>query len=242
MTSQIDRLWPSPASALDDDALLDAYAFGADGGLRMNFVTSLDGAATRDGVSGALGGDADGRVFELIRRLADVVLVGAGTVRAEGYDAMRLDDDAVAWRTAHGFAPQPTFAIVSRSLNLDPESAVFADATVRPIVYGSREADSARAAALGEVADVVLDDDPVAVRSDLRARGLTRIHSEGGPSLFGSFVADGVVDELCLTAAPTLEAGGARRISTSPEASPTGMRLVTVLRSGDELLLRYAAA
>jgi hypothetical protein len=79
----IDRVWPDPAAELSDDALV-AELRGADPVLRVNFVSSVDGAATRDGLSGGLGDPADRRYFELLRRVADVVLVGAGTVRAEG--------------------------------------------------------------------------------------------------------------------------------------------------------------
>jgi riboflavin biosynthesis pyrimidine reductase len=81
--------------------------------------------------------------------------------------------------------------------------------------------------------------DPAIVRGDLVARGLPHVHGEGGPTLFGSFLVAGVVDELCLTLAPRLEAGAAGRITRDPLPAPTGMRLASVLRGGDELLLRY---
>ena len=247
MTARIDRLFPNPAGDLDDEALLAAYAFpDTVPWLRMNFVSSLDGAATRDGRSAGLGGDADSRVFTLLRRLADVVLVGAGTVRVEKYDEMELDEDAVAWRQRHGFAAQPTFALVSRSLDVDPSSAVFRDAPVRPIVYTVAAAPAERRQRLANVAEVVdAGDADVAlgqVRADLVRRGLGRIHSEGGPSLFGAGIAEGAIDELCLTLAPSLESGDGRRIADAAEAAPTAFRLATLLKSGDELLLRYVTA
>ncbi|MCA0435732.1 MAG: pyrimidine reductase family protein [Actinobacteria bacterium] len=261
---RIDRLWPDPATDLDDEALLATYATPsvpnpsdpdalpdlptqpARPWLRMNVIASLDGAATRDGRSGGLGDAADRRVFDLLRRLADAVIVGAGTVRDEGYGGLRLDPGAVSWREAHGLARQPTFVLVSRSLDLDPTSAVFTQAPVRPIIYTVPGADAARWAALAEVADVVaagsvdgVDVDPSWVRADLAGRGLVRLHSEGGPSLFGSFLAAGAVDELCLTVAPTLEAGDAGRISHAHRPARTGMALAAVLRADDELFLRY---
>ena len=246
MSARVDMLWPRRGDDLRDEAVLTAYAPPASepSWLRMNFVASLDGAATREGRSGGLGGDADRRVFELLRRWADAVLVGAGTVRAEGYGGMRVDEAAAAWRTAHGFAAQPVLALVSARLDLDPASAVFTVAPVRPVIYTVASADPARRDALAEVADVVVvgaaELDPVAVRADLAARGLRRIHAEGGPGVFGSFLAAGVVDELCLTLAPTLEAGSAERIARTEHAVPTGMRLAGILRSADdELLLRY---
>src|SRR5690606_21607809 len=139
----------------------------------------------------------------LLRRWADVILLGAGTARAEGYGAMKLPDDAVQWRIEHGLAPQPVFALVSRHLDLDPASPIFADAPVRPIIFTVASAPPAQRDAPSSVADVIDTGDaivdPGIVRTQLYARGLGRIHGEGGPTLFGTFLAAGAVDELCLT-------------------------------------------
>jgi riboflavin biosynthesis pyrimidine reductase len=239
----IDRVWPDPAAELSDDALV-AELRGAGPVLRVNFVSSVDGAATRDGLSGGLGDSADRRYFELLRRVADVVLVGAGTVRAEGYGPMRVSDESAAWRAAHGFAPHPVFAIVTGSRDLDPRSRIFTEAPVRPIVVTTPGYD---ARAFAEVADVVETgagervDAAVSVEA-LRARGLTSILCEGGPHLFGSLLAADVVDELCVTVEPTLEAGVAPRIAAGVLPEPRGLELAHVLRSGSTLLLRYARA
>ena len=242
----IDSLWPAPGTALTDEQLLESYAPAALPWLRMNFVSSLDGAVTRDGLSGGLGDDADHRVFELLRRWADVVLLGAGTARDEGYGAMALPEESVRWRLAHGLAPQPVFALVSQRLALDPVSPIFADAPVRPLVFTVEDAPAGPRTALAEVADVVTvgarEVEPMRVREELRRRDMLRIHSEGGPTLFGAFLAAGAVDELCLTLAPTLEAGPAQRIAHAMPAVPTAMELAGVLRAGDELLLRYRRA
>ena len=242
----IDALWPAPLTALSDEQLLESYAPPPGTWLRMNFVSSLDGAVTRDGLSGGLGDDADHRVFELLRRWADVVLLGAGTARAEGYGAMVLPEDSVRWRLAHGLAAQPVFALVSRRLDLDPASPIFAEAPVRPLVFTVEGSPAGQRAALAEVADVVTvgesEVDPLRVREELGRRELLRIHSEGGPTLFGAFLTAGAVDELCLTLFPTLEAGPAPRITHALPATPTAMRLAGVLRAGDELLLRYTRA
>src|SRR5699024_4155563 len=214
--------------------------------LRMNFISSLDGAVTRDGLSGGLGDEADHRVFELLRRWADVVLLGAGTARDEGYGAMALPEESVRWRLAHGLAPQPVFALVSQRLALDPDAPLFADAPVRPLVFTVEDAPAGPRGALAEVADVVTvgarEVDPMRVREELRRRGLLRIHSEGGPALFGAFLAAGAVDELCLTLAPTLEAGPAQRLAPAMPAVPTALERAGGLRAGDELLLRYRRA
>lgn len=234
------------AGALDDDALASAYAV-ADRRvqtLRMNFVASLDGSATAQGLSGGLGGPADKVVFDLLRRLTDVVLVGAGTVRAEGYGAMRLSDADAAWRTDRGLAAQPAFALVSGRLDLDPTSDVFAKAPVRPLVLTSAAAPAAARAALEEVADVISCGDehvePREVVDALIERGLPQILCEGGPSLFGSLIAADLVDELCLTVSPLLEGGAGIRISHGEAEAVRGMRLVHVLFSDGLLLTRYA--
>src|SRR5690606_15464855 len=173
---------------LDDDALIAVLREPV---LRVNFVSSVDGAATRDGLSGGLGDAADRRYFELLRRVADVVLVGAGTVRAEGYGPMRVSDASVAWREAHGLTPHPVFAIVSGSLDLDPASRIFTEAPIRPIVVTTPGRD---VAPFAEIADVVESGvgeriDAAAAIEALRARGLSRILCEGGPHLFCSLIA-----------------------------------------------------
>ncbi|MGN6272036.1 MAG: pyrimidine reductase family protein [Protaetiibacter sp.] len=235
----IDRVWPDAASDLSDDALVSVLREPV---LRVNFVSSVDGAATRDGLSGGLGQPADRRYFELLRRVADVVLVGAGTVRAEGYGPMRVSDASAAWREAHGMPPHPVFAIVSGSLDLDPASRIFAEAPVRPIVMTTPGRDAAAFAELADVVECGAGErvDVVAVVAALRGRGLARILCEGGPHLFGSLLAADVVDELCVTLEPSLEAGTARRIAAGILPEPRGLDLVHVLRSGSTLLLRYA--
>ena len=242
----IESLWPTPCAELTDEQLLELYAPPAGTWLRMNFVTSLDGAVTRDGLSGGLGGEADGRVFELLRRWADVLLLGAGTARLEGYGAMRLPEAAERWREEHGLASQPVCALVSRQLDLDPDSPLFTDAPVRPLVFTVCAAPAERLEALSPVADVVEVGetvvDPHRVRAELEARGHRRIHSEGGPTLCGAFLEAGAVEELCLTLAATLEAGQGSRLAHSPQAVPTAMELAGVLRGGEELLLRYTRA
>lgn len=245
MTS-IDSLWPTPGTDLSDEQLLALYAPPTGTWLRMNFISSLDGAVTRDGLSGGLGDEADHRVFELLRRWADVVLLGAGTARTEGYGAMTLPEEAQRWRVEQGLAPQPVFALVTRRLDLDPASPIFTEAPVRPLIFTVSDAPAERRELLSQVAEILEVGetvvDPAIVRAQLEARGHARIHSEGGPTLFGSFLEAGVVDELCLTLAPSLEAGMAMRITQAPQSALTAMRLASVLRGGDELLLRYTKA
>lgn len=246
--TDIACLWPKRAEALTDDEIADLYSVSVPEAAwtRVNFVASLDGSATSDGRSGGLSDAADRRVFEVLRRLCDVVVVGAGTVRVEGYGGMRVSDDSARWRTAHGRAAQPTLVIVSNRLDLDPASSVFSDAPVRPIVVTCPAAPADRKVALDAVATVLeCGDAHVDTRQmiDMLAeRGLGRVHAEGGPRLFGSMVADSAADELCLTLSPVLEGGDGPRITGGVGTAPAGMRLAHVLVSGDTLLLRYLRA
>ena len=240
-SASIDRLWPEAAHALTDDDIVASLQSEVPV-LRVNFVSSVDGAVTHDGHSGGLSDEADKRHFELLRRVCDVVLVGAGTVRTEGYGPMRVSEDSARWRVANGLPEHPVFAIVSGELDLDPASRIFTEAPVRPIVFTtSRGAD--KVPGFAGVADVVVAGTKHVPGHDivaaLQERKLGNVLCEGGPHLFGSLLADGVVDELFLTVDPTLEAGDARRISAGELPDPARLSLASVLASGSTLLLRY---
>ncbi|MDQ7906589.1 pyrimidine reductase family protein [Phytohabitans sp. ZYX-F-186] len=241
--SRLIRLQPGPA--LDDGALADLYR--ADGPtLRVNFVTSVDGAVELDGFSEGLSGGPDKRVFGLLRMLCDGLMVGAGTLRHEGYRAVRLDEGRRAWRREHGLAEYPTLVVVSGALDLNPGQAAFAEAPVRPIVLTHGRAPADRRAALSAVAEVLTaGDDTVDLETALvrlRERGLAHLLCEGGPHLFGSLVAADLVDEVCLTVSPLVTGPGAGRITAGPPSPPKGMALRHVLESEGSLFLRYARA
>ncbi len=239
------------ARELDDGELLAAYGWDraaepARPYFRFNFVASVDGAVSWNGRSGELGDDADRRLFGLLRSTAQVILVGAGTVRAEGYAGELVSAQTRSWRTRQGLPAHPGIAVVSASLDLDPESGFFAAAPVKPLVLTTAAAPAGRRAALEEVADVVVAGartvEPGLAARALARRGAFRVLCEGGPTLFGSFQAAGLVDELCLTLSPVLAAGSSSRISAgTPELGLARLRLRHVLRSGDTLLLRYLA-
>jgi riboflavin biosynthesis pyrimidine reductase len=229
---------PSSVSGSADPDLVGHYAYPH--GLttpyvRVNFVSSADGAATADGKSGGLGGPADHQVFGVLRRLAEVILVGAGTVRAEGYRGAR--------KPTIGHELPPPIAVVTGSADLDPTSALFADTRVPPIVLtGPAAAQDRRDALTAAGADVVVLDplSPEALLGELGRRGLHRVLCEGGPRLFGDLVGAGLVDELCLTVAPLLAGGDAGRIAVGKSGSPPlGMALVGALEENGTLLLRY---
>lgn len=233
------------ASAFTEDELLATYqvADRSRAHLRANMIASIDGAATHQGLSGGLNGPADKQVFDLLRRLADVLIVGAGTVRAEGYGAMRLTEEDVSWRRAHGLSEHPVFAIVSGRLALDPGSPVFSEAPVRPLVLTHGGSPTAQRTRLSQVAEVVVCGeqavDPAAMRVALQARGLAQMLTEGGPHLLGTLAGAEVLDEICLTISPVLEGGDAIRITRDTPPVHTGMRLTGLLSADDMVMLRY---
>ncbi|TCB92173.1 pyrimidine reductase family protein [Micromonospora zingiberis] len=240
----ISVLWPEPSpTPLDDDTLTTLYRRADRPHLRMNFVTSVDGAVSLDGYSAGLSGEPDKRVFGLLRMLCDVLLVAAGTLRHEGYRAVRLDDRRRAWRRAHGLAEYPTLVVVSGTLDLDPAQAAFADAPVRPVVL-TRD-DAPAAPDLAAVADVVRCGsgrvDLAAGLAELHRRRLDQVLCEGGPLLFGALTAADLVDEVCLSVAPLLAGAGAGRITAGGPSPARQLPLRHVLHADDgTLLLRYA--
>lgn len=213
--------------------------------VRVNFVSSLDGAVTVDGRSGGLGGEDDRLIMGVLRAMADVVVVGAGTVRVEGYGGVRLARQNVEWRLENGLAATVPLAVVSASLDLDPGHPFFAEATERPLVVTSASAPAPRSAALAEVADVIVCGDevvePRAMIDALAGRGLTQMLCEGGPHLFGDLIEVDAVDELCLTLSPTLVGGSAGRIVRDAPEATRRMRLLHAIPSDDFVFLRYAA-
>ncbi|NUU20109.1 MAG: pyrimidine reductase family protein [Streptomycetaceae bacterium] len=255
---------PTPVRTTADDAAdvdLDAvYAYPTgvvDAGrpwLRANMVSSLDGAAQAgDNLSAGLSSPADKRIFGVLRALADVVLVGASTVRNEGYRPPQPKPAYAPARTAAGRPPVPVIAIVSRSLDLDFGTPLFTEAVVPTVVLTGPDADPERLAEARKTADVIIAGapetpgappasgvDPGAAVDALVARGWTRILTEGGPHLLAQIVAAGRLDELCLSLGPLLLGGSATRITNGPApAVPQTMRLHTLLEEDGFLFARY---
>ena len=231
---------------LDDTALTTLYAppDRSAARVRINFVTSTDGAVAVDSFSAGLSSAPDKRVFSLLRELSDAVMVGAGTLRHEGYGALRLDPGQVARRRAAGLADQPTLVIVSSRLELPAEHRALTDAPTRPIVLTHAAAPADRLASLESVVDVVTCGDEAvdlpAGLAALAARGLTQVLCEGGPHLFGALTAADAVDELCLTLSPLVAGPGAGRIiAGAPLPEPRGLTLAHLLEEDGTLLLRY---
>jgi 5-amino-6-(5-phosphoribosylamino)uracil reductase len=237
---------------LDDGDLPRLYGYPEHDGtwLRANFIASVDGGATADGSSGAMGGPGDRQIFNLLRELADVILVGAGTVRIEGYSGAQLGVAERQGRQARDQSEVPRLAIVTKAGRLDRDMPVFTRTEVPPLVLTCTAAADETRRRLGDLCEVVdcSSDDPGKVDEAttlqaLAARGMRRVLTEGGPTLLGTFVQRGMLDELCLTIAPYLVGGMARRIATGPGQQLTHLRCAHILSDdAGYLYARYVRA
>ena len=213
----------------------------------LNMVTSVDGATAASGRSGGLGSPADRQVFHALRAIADVVVAGAGTVRAEHYGPPRVTPELQQWRRSAGrpHSPgSPWCRAASRSTWPTPSSP-------RPRCAPSSSPSTAppteRLAATREVAEVVLAGsahvDLGSALDQLHALGARTVLVEGGPTLNGQLVAADLVDEVCLTLSPALVGGASHRFAVGEgQGGFTPLRLDRVLADGDHLFLRYVRA
>ena len=212
----------------------------------VNMVASADGAIAVDGRTAKLGGPSDHHLFHYLRSLADVILVGAQTVRAEHYGPPKVTEERQAERRARGQAPLPRIAIVSRSLDLDLTRPLFTSPSSRPIVIMPSSADPTRRAAVAEVADVIAvgDDgvDLVAGIAALGEGGAGFVLGEGGPTLNGELARADLLDELCLTVAPTFVGGTSGIVGGDPLPDLLELTLVHARTRDDDLFLRYRRA
>lgn len=208
-----------------------------------NFVAGLDGAVAIDGRVGPLTSPADQRIFHHLRGLADVVLVGAGTVRAEGYGSIRPSAEVRAERLDRGQRPVPPVAVVSASLSLDADAPFFTAAETPPLVICPQTADRVRRERLADRAEVLVAGEKLvdlgAALRELRTRGAHVVLCEGGPALMSELLKDGLLDELCLTIAPLTGGDPLRLVGDAARPPLTGFELMHVLGHGDELYLRY---
>jgi riboflavin biosynthesis pyrimidine reductase len=233
-----------------------------------NFVSSIDGVValgTGMGSGGEISGfsEADRFMMALLRGLADVVLVGAGTARAgrrHEWTPRRLQPDLAEvfarWREKLGLAPQPTTIVVSASGNIDPSQPAF-NAPDVPVIVVTTRAGASHLAQLAAppprnmAVEAAAYEGPIrapALLDVIRRTGAQLALCEGGPHLFGDLVSAGLVDELFLTLAPQLigRDESATRLALV-EGAIVGeeggkgrwVSLRSIRRAGDDLFLRY---
>lgn len=216
--------------------------------VRSNFVATVDGRVQgEDGRSGTINTEADHLVFDCLRALCDVVVVGAGTARTEGYRAVELTDDQRRIRHAAGLTGLPTLVVVTGSLALPPD--LVASAAAGPVVAITGSDHDARDD-LGEVEVQTVtgsagsqdrtEVDPAAILELCHGRGWSRVLLEGGPSLHHDFLSADLVDEICLSIAPTVRGGSGLGLVNGDELAPArDFGLAGVVLVDDTVMARW---
>jgi 5-amino-6-(5-phosphoribosylamino)uracil reductase len=231
-----------------DLAAVYAYPGHAHRWMRANMVSSVDGAAQADGKSGGLSGSADKRVMGVMRALADVIVVGASTVRVEGYDKPpSARPQFAALRADAGQAEVASYAVVSASLDLDFDSPRYTEARIPTITITVADAPTDRLAAARAAGEVIIAGEgrvDMALALDaIAGSGRGRLLCEGGPHLLSAITHAGYLDELCLTLSPQLRGGSAMRLLEGVDLDPAvSMTLHTLLVEEGFLFARYLTA
>jgi riboflavin biosynthesis pyrimidine reductase len=194
-----------------------------------NMVAGIDGSVAIDGRTKEMSSEADRALFHHLRTLADVILVGASTVREENYGPHRPKD---------GSAPKP-IAVVTNTMQLDLTSPFFTDATQRPIILTSGRAPDSAVKRASEVAEVrVIGDDRVDLSLAVDELGGV-VLTEGGPTLLAEIMKADRLDELCLTIAPVAGGDPGRIVADSLSGHVRRFSLASVVEEGGDVFLRY---
>ena len=243
----------APFDTEDDDRLAAFYAYPEHlerCWVRANMIASLDGGATDDGKAGGLAGSGDRALFARMRQAADVILVGAATVRIENYSGAQMSAAQRQDRQNRGQAEVPPIAVVTHAADFEHDAKLFTRAEIPPLILTTRDAVDDAQHRFGTLAEVLDASgrhhdrvDPAAVLEILDGRGLRRVLTEGGPSLLSLFIELDLLDELCLSVAPILVGGQARRIASGSGESHTRMRRSHLLTDEEGYLYtRYVKA
>jgi len=223
--------------------------------LYANFVSSLDGVVAGAGIAPgtiSMGSEADRFVMGLLRAFAEVVLIGAGTLRPDPrhrWTAERVYPPAAAefalLRASLGLPPEPPLVVVTATGRLPALTAL----TPGSLVIATPAGAEALRGGLPDTAELVVPAGGVAIPPDaivgvLRERGHGRVLTEGGPQLFGELVRARLVDELFLTTSPALFGGAPPAIGMTGRLSPAGeprarAELLSLRRHGSHLFARY---
>jgi riboflavin-specific deaminase-like protein len=240
----IRQLLPKPAEGVD---AYQAYRPADPHArlVRINMVTSADGCVLdADGRSGSIGADGDREIFRCLRALADAIVVGAGTARADGYGPHRLPARLAAARTADGRPAPAPIVVVSASADLDSRSRLFTEASTPTVVVTCAAAPAAHKTAARQAGRLLVAGEASVPPQELvrllrEELGLEHLLVEGGPSLNAGLLDAGLVDELCVTVAPAL-LGGRDTGLAGALAQRQRLELTSIHESGGEIFARYA--
>jgi riboflavin-specific deaminase-like protein len=243
----MQRLLPDPGPTTIEGQLDGYEPWKEERGKRpfvaMNFAATVDGRATIGGVSGPIGSETDTSMLAWLRTRFDAVMIGAGTMRAERYGRPVASREKRERRERIGLPHDPLMVIVSGSLDLPWDAALFTDGGGRVLVFTASDEEAPETAT---PVHVVRHEGAVDLREALRhlreERGVRALLSEGGPRLHAAMQVEGLVDDLFLTIAPKLSGGAAPRILEGPlpEVEPLG--LAWLLEQDGELYARYRRA
>jgi len=218
------------------------------GTVTVNMAISIDGRInTRGREHFVLGSEHDRRLMDVLRSRADAVVVGAGTVRHDGFPIVLRYDDLRAARLARGRPPHPVNVVLSRALDLPSNARFFTAKETRRIVFTTRLAPAARVERFRRVAEVIVLPgrtlEPARVVEALRERGLKKLLMEGGGETHFAFAKAGLVGEWYVTVTPRLIGGvGAPSFLDGRgflKREHLRLELVSQRRVGDEVYLRY---
>lgn len=243
-----ERLQPDPgpveAAQVLDELRLGERAPTERPLVAVNFVASVDGRATVGGRSGPLGDESDRELFHGLRERVDAILAGTGTLRAERYGRLIRDPEARSRREAAGLAPEPLACIVTRTGHVPWDIPLFDEPAARVLIFSAAEVRAPACAAQLQL--IRLDPGQTTLTTVLRRlraeHDVRALLCEGGPTLHGALLHEGLVDELFLSVAPKLAGGGtAPTIASGPALpEPLELQLRWVLQRAGTLFLRYA--
>jgi riboflavin biosynthesis pyrimidine reductase len=243
----VDRLWPDPAADITlHDAMADFRLPQPPGRplVGLNMVTSIDGRAQLEGTAEGLAGRADRRLMRHYRAAYDAIGSGAGTLRAAGL-WLRVGDELAARRAADGRPPNPVGVVIAGSEPVPLDARWFSGDERRVLIVGRDNPIEAAPDGTELVRASDARPAPRWILSSLEARGIRTFLLEGGPHLNAAFLAAGLIDELYWTVgAHLLGTDALPMIAPIPWGSPFAKepnrgRLISILRHGDELFLRY---
>ncbi|MEE2682887.1 MAG: dihydrofolate reductase family protein [Actinomycetota bacterium] len=195
----------------------------------LNMITSSNGLPTLNGLSGPLGGAADKALFTALRGIADIIIVGYGTVRDEQYRPPQLTKELIAERESIGQSPLPTIAIVSNRLNFDERIPLLSSYEYHPVILTSSSSPEINRERISSTSEIFLcGENKVNLREGvdtLSSRFGKVILVEGGPSLNTQFVEDDLFDELCITTSPLHSDDESTIAVTTDRSYPPGQML-----------------
>jgi riboflavin-specific deaminase-like protein len=208
--------------------------------MATNFAMTLDGRVTIDGRAGPIGTRADLELLQRLRTRGDAVMIGAGTLRVERYGRMVPDSEFRDLREADGLARDPLGIIVSGSLDLPWDAGLFTCGKGKVLVITTSDDEPPETETEVELLRQDAELDLTAATAELRQRhGIRGVVCEGGPTLHGNLIAEGLVDELFVTIAPKLAGPGAPTLVEAAIGGIPDLELVTLHEAGGELFSRW---